>query len=290
MSSSSTRSIFECAALAIALASAAGCTAPERDGGFAATIRPLQIILEPVVGERVAVLLGPAASPHTHDPKPSDVREAASAAVLFYGASELDGWASELGAAASVSLLGLVPDSLRIDADGLYDPHFWMDPLTVGSMLTAISDTLCHFDSENCRTFRTNARAFGSRLQAVHDSTTVMMRPARGASIVLSHPFLRYFARRYGLHVAAVVEEIPGSEPTIRDVQQMVRQAHETRAHAIFTLPQHPSRAAEVVSNETGMPLVELDPIGGGANGYTDLLYFNARKIRDALADEPTLP
>ena len=58
----------------------AGCGSDQRPAETAAaTIQPIADIVEPVVGSDVEVMLSPGASPHTYDPKPSDVRTAASA-------------------------------------------------------------------------------------------------------------------------------------------------------------------------------------------------------------------
>lgn len=269
-----------------------GCAGDvERPPDAVATIRPIGAIVEPVLGSEVRVLLSPGASPHTYDPRPSDVRAAGSAAVLFYGAAELDGWAARLDAPARMALLPMVPESLLVRAGTEHaDPHFWMDPLTVRALLPALTDSLCSLAAERCDAYRLGGSTFSRQLSEVHDSVATLMRDAAGSSVLLAHPFLSYFARRYDLEVAGVVEEIPGSEPTPRDMMRMVAEAEQANAMAIFTLPQHPSRAAEAVSEATGLPLVELDPIGGGANGYADLLYFNAARIRNALLQTAKVP
>lgn len=269
----------------------AGCSGEPQDGPEAvATIRPLAAIVEPVIGSEVHVLLRPGASPHTYDPRPSDVRLTAGASVLFFGSNDLDGWAAGFDAAATVAMLGLVPDSLlHVDRRDHVDPHFWMDPLTVRSVLPALADTMCALESSRCESYRRGAAAFAEHLLAVHDSVSVLMADVAGKPVMLAHPFLDYFARRYDVFVAGIVEEIPGSEPTPSDMMRMIELASESPAEVIFTLPQHPSRAAEAIAEAANLKLVELDPIGGGSNGYADLLYFNASTIRNALVQNASL-
>lgn len=263
----------------------AGCSGePQERPEAVATIRPLAAIVEPVIGSEIHVLLSPGASPHTYDPRPSDVRLAAGASVLFFGSKDLDAWAAGFDAEAKVAMLGLVPDSmLHVDRRNHVDPHFWMDPLTVRSVLPALADTMCALESSRCEAYRRGAASFAERLSAVHDSVSVLMAAVAGKPVMLAHPFLDYFARRYGLYVAGIVEEIPGSEPTPSDMMRMIELANHASAEVIFTLPQHSSRAAEAIAEAANLKLVELDPIGGGSNGYADLLYFNASTIRNAL-------
>ena len=261
------------------------------------TIDPFRAIIEPVAEGRARVvkLLAPGASPHTYEPRPSDLRTVASALAFFYGAQQLDGWAARMG--EPVEMFAWVPDSLHLESHDHEhsgaDPHFWMDPRTVRTILPRLADTLCSLDGAGCSDYRSNAVAFSERLQILDDSLTAALSPLRGTAVLLSHPFLGYFARRYGLVVAGIVEEIPGSEPTPRDMQRMVRDAKSSSAAAIFTQPQLPARAAHAVAEVVGIPVVELNPLGtdsGAAFSYEELLYYNARKIVSALTSPEARP
>ena len=255
------------------------------------TIDPFRAIIEPVTAGRARVveLLPSGASPHTYEPRPSDLRTVTSAFAFFYGARQLDGWAARMG--RSVEMFDWVPDSLQLQShDHAHtgaDPHFWMDPGTVEAILPALTDTLCSLDEAGCAAYRANAERFSIRLHVLDDSLKTLLSPVRGKAILLSHPFLGYFARRYGLVVAGIVEEIPGSEPSPQDMQRMVQEARNSDAAAIFTQPQLPARAARAVAEVVGLPVIELNPLGTGSGAdvsYEELLYYNARKIVSALA------
>ncbi len=272
--------------ICLLMAALTGCSTDGRDPVEAvATIRPVALIVEPVTGSDVPELLPAGASPHTHDPRPSDLRAATSASIILYGSPDLDGWAATFDVPRKVALLSFVPESLLVLVTEEHaDPHFWMDPLVVRAILPALTDTLCAIASERCAGYREAAAAFAEHLVALHDSINVMMREFEGEPILAAHPFLSYFARRYGLEMAGVVEEIPGSEPTPAGLMRMIEAARSTGARVIFTQPQHSSRVAHAVAEASGMTVVELDPIGGGVDGYADLLYFNASRIQNALA------
>ena len=304
---------FFVAALLLCAVSACGDSS-RRQGGSGASAEPTYVttsysfraILEPVVGDGGSVvhLLPPGVSAHTYDPRPSDVRVASSARAIFYGAPELDQWAARLGGARGIALIDLLPDSLLLelpgagvragggDAGGNHahgsgrDPHFWMDPLRVAALLPALVDTLCECDRPSCAAYRSNADASSRRLHALHDSVQAVIEPLRGQALLLSHPFIQYFADRYGIGVAGVIEEMPGAEPTARDMQRLIRSARESGAAAIVTLPQLPDRAARIVSEAAGIPVVELDPNGGveGRKTYEELILYNAHALRSGIA------
>ena len=300
---------FISAALLLCTTSACGDSSSPQDRSgssaettYATTSYSFRAILEPVVGERgrVTHLLPSGASAHTYDPRPSDVRTASSARALFYGAPELDQWAARLGGARGIALIDLLPDSLILelprdgDAGGGHehghgsgrDPHFWMDPLRVAALMPALADTLCAHDRPSCSTYRSNAAEFSGRLRALHDSVQTVVEPLRGKALLLSHPFIQYFADRYRIRIAGVIEEMPGSEPTARDMERIIRSARQSGAGAIVTLPQLPDRAARIVSETAGIPIVVLDPNGGveGRTTYEELILYNAHALRRGIA------
>lgn len=277
----------------------AGGGAPSDGAVYATTTYSFRAILEPVVGSNGTVrnLLPAGASPHTYEPRPSDMRTASSARALFYGAPELDSWAARLGSVPLVAFIDLLPDALLLDLpetghDGGghrhsagRDPHFWMDPVRVDALLPALVDTLCGFDAGACSSYRSNAEAFSRRLSALDDSVRTVMAPVRDRTVLLSHPFIQYFTDRYGVRTAGVIEEMPGSEPTARDMQRIVQAVRRSGADAIVTLPQLPGRAALAVSETVGIPVLELDPIGGTVDRatYEALILYNAHKLSRGL-------
>lgn len=276
--------------------------AEEEEGGplFVTTIYPFRTILEPVVGQRGSVrnLLSASASPHTYDPRPSDARAAAASSVLFYGAPELDEWGARLAGDRTIALIDLLPDSMVLNYsrttnssggehrhDSGRDPHFWMDPPTVEALLPGLVDVLCDVEPDACGEYRENAGEFSRVLGGLQDSVTAILAPLAGRSVLLSHPFLHYLLERNAMKVAGLVEEIPGSEPTARDMQRIIEDARRSTPAAILVLPQLPDRAARVVSETLRIPVVELDPIGGseGRTTYEELILYNAQALRQAI-------
>lgn len=268
---------------------------------FVTTIPPFAAIVSPVVGERgsVVTLLNAGDSPHTYEPRPSDVRRVSDATALLYGAASLDGWAADLPAPRRIALLDLVPTGFHrpavtgIHADpgssSSIDPHFWTDPLTVRALLPALSDTLCVLDAAGCDTYRANADSLAAVLVDLDAELRAQLSPVRMVPVLLSQPFFLYFMVRYGPEVEGVVEPHPANEPSPQSLQALVRTARETNARAIFTQQQLPPRAAEAVAEGADIPIVPLDPLGGASDrlAYPDLIRYNAAVIRDALLDPP---
>ena len=284
----------------------AGCEQPAPRSGddrphFVTTIPSFEMILRPLVEGRATAerLLAPGASPHTYDPAPSDLRATTRATALVYGAEPLDGWAADLPADRRLVLLDLLPPAARLafdpaDSGGApaIDPHFWTDPKAVRQLLPALADTLCAIDAPGCPTYRANADTFAAELAALDARLRSIIEPVRETPVFLAQPFFRYFLRRYGPRLVGVLEPRPGAEPTPRQLHRLVRRARASGARAILTQQSLSERAARAVAEPTALPLVPLDPLGGGAGRttYADLLLANARILRDSLAAARSVP
>jgi ABC-type Zn uptake system ZnuABC Zn-binding protein ZnuA len=285
------------AARIVTLAGAAGCAGPARTPSYVATVLPAAYILREMVGDSadVATLVPPGASPHTYEPRPSDVRAAQGAIALFFVSPTLDGWAARLPAPRHYELLSILPVTSRrafSEDDGstppergaarvAVDPHFWTDPRTVGALLPALADTLCALDAGRCALYRANAARFADTLRALDAELAAELAPLRGRSVALFHPSFQYMLARYGIGVAVVVEPFPGKEPTAKDIESMARTIRLTGVDVILTEPQLPRRPATVIAEEAHVRLAELDPLGGapGRDTYPALLRYNASAL-----------
>lgn len=275
---------------------------------FVTTIPPLENLLARIVGERgeVVVLLPAGASPHTYEPRPSDLRAVESAIALFHVARELDGWAADLPVAHSIPLISFVPDSLLLyfsedvgeeeereqehgskahrHAFGK-DPHFWTDPLAVKAVLPGIVLKLGALDPGGIEEYERNALRLASALDTLHTRIQSMLQPVRGESALLSHPFNRYYMKRYGLDLAGIIEIIPGREPTARELSRIIRLVKRKNVRAIFTLLQLSRKPAEIMEESTKIPVYTLDPLGGvpGKETYEEIVLEMTKTVLEGL-------
>ncbi|MFH1682078.1 MAG: metal ABC transporter substrate-binding protein [Candidatus Eisenbacteria bacterium] len=263
---------------------------------FAATIPPVADILSQIAEGRAEVdpLLPAGASPHTHEPRPSDLRKVEKALALFYVDERLDGWATSLPVERRIRILSLLPDSLLREFPGEdgspgaggdgssertgpgahdhgigTDPHFWTDPLAVRAIVPRLAEMLIEADPGGAGVYLANALSLEARLDSLHLEIERRIAPVRGRSVLLSHPFLCYYLRRYGIPLAGVIEVVEGREPTAKDLARTIRLAPDRGASAILVLPQLSRRAADLVAESTGLPVRVVDPLGGAARRET---------------------
>ena len=88
------------------------------------------------------------------------------------------------------------------------------------------------------------------------------------------------------MHIAAVIEREPGSEPSARELAQTITLVRKAKVKALFAEPQYPSKAAEAIARETGAKLYTLDPAVTGPmrdDAYITIMTRNFSELRKAL-------
>lgn len=261
------------------------CTPPPEPSGrvYAATIRPLAMILDELVEGRAQViaLIPPGASPHTYAVRPSGARTAQVSLALFYVDDAVDGWAAELSAKRKFAVFEMVTAENRLGDN----PHFWPDPLVVAETVPRIVEALCEVDPEGRAAYEKNGKRFIEDLEKLHREIEALLEPIQGAGLVVFHPSWAYFLQRYRIRPVATLEPFPGKEPTPKYLEQVIVAAKSQVAEAVLTEPQLPKRPAEVVAEAANIPLIELDPMGsvGGPQRYGEWLLESARHLREAL-------
>jgi zinc transport system substrate-binding protein len=97
------------------------------------------------------------------------------------------------------------------------------------------------------------------------------------------HSAWTYFARRYNLVQAAVVEPFPGREPSPRYLAGLAQLMRREQVQAVVIEPQLSTNAAQALARETGARVGLMDPYGGpgvpGRESYLDLMRYDVASL-----------
>jgi len=275
-----------------------GCKPTEENKEIVTTIYPFKAILEEVAGNRFEVksILPAGADPHTYEMLPSDFRAIQNAKVFFYGSSALDGWAANLDVKNKVELLSLVPKNFLHDIEIHHesenttehigtDPHFWTDPLTVKATLPQIVNEFIRIDPAAEKIYKKNATDFSNKLDLLDSLIKIETTQIKFKNVFTDHPFYSYFFDRYGFNVVGSIEIAPGSQPTPKDIENLITLVKAKDVKAIFTHQQQSDKPANVLAESTGIKVFTLDPIGGvkGRMTYSEIILHNLSIIKIAL-------
>ncbi len=279
-----------------------------------ASIFPIADMAKQVGGPFVDVtaLVPPGASPHTFEIKPGLVKAFSNAKVFFMIGAGLEFWADQLIHASGQHLTTVVlsdgmqlmrsvdPDadehskpqaggaaSTGAHSDLAANPHIWLDPERAEVMARRMCQAFSTADPAHTADYEKQTQAYLSQLSALDTHIKEVVSRFKIKDFISFHPSWDYFAARYGLKSAGVIEKTPGRNPTPREIADIVAiiKAHNIRA--VFAEPQLNPRVAEVIARESGVKVLILDPLGeptiSGRDSYIALMRYNLRHMKEAM-------
>jgi zinc transport system substrate-binding protein len=169
---------------------------------------------------------------------------------------------------------------------GVENPHVWVSVSRHIRQVRNIAEGLAAADPAHAAAYRRNGEEYGGRLAKLRDRMTEALKSVPGRDIVTFHEAFPYFAEEFGLRVVAVIEREPGSEPSAREMADIVRLIRSSGVKAIFVEPQYPAKAAEAVMRETGAAVRVLDPVVSGPEkpeAYVEIMERNLAALVSVL-------
>jgi ABC-type Zn uptake system ZnuABC Zn-binding protein ZnuA len=169
------------------------------------------------------------------------------------------------------------------------DPHVWLDPTLAVYEVEAIRDGLIEADPAHADTYRANASSYQEKLEALDARLKAELAPVAGAAFAAAHPSWVYFAPHYGLEQAGNLEELPGREPGLKQIRELVDEAKRLGVRAVVAEPQLSPRAVEELAAELGpdVRVVTIDSLGNpedtAVDSYMKVMRLAGRSFAEAL-------
>jgi len=189
-----------------------------------------------VGGDKVAVttLVAPDTDAHTYQPKPTDIRALAGAQVLVSNGLGFEGWIDRLADAASFKGTRIVASDGA--ATSAHDPHCWQDVACARIYVANIASGLAAADPANAAFYRDRAHAYDGKLAALEDwiRGEIAKVPEDRRKAITGHNSFLYFARAYGVQFESPRGYNTDSEPSARDMANLIRQVREQKIRALF--------------------------------------------------------
>jgi zinc/manganese transport system substrate-binding protein len=244
-------------------------------------------------GDRLSVFSATTAlqDPHRIEARPSLIARARNADLLVCTGSELEiGWVPLLltqagnariqpGSAGYLEASQLVA---RIEIPTLVDrslgdihpsgnPHVHTDPRNIARVAEVLAQRLMQLDAANAETYRTRAASFQTRWQAAIQRWERAGAPLKGVPLVVYHRDFSYFIRWLGMREAGSLEPKPGLPPAPAHLAELVERMKREPARMVVYSPYNSPKAAEFLSERTGIPAVKMPFTVGGSEGAKDL-------------------
>jgi len=258
----------------------------------AVSILPLLDFVREVGGDEVEAyaIVPPGSDPHTFELTPDVLRKTASAELLVLNGIGLEYWASKVTDNIHRADFRVIDTSdglpvLQDEDHAQGNPHIWLDPVLAIHQVEKIGLALCSVDTAHAVYYRKNTQAYILELQDLDQEIRKEIGTWRHRQFICFHPSWNYFANRYQLDQAAVIEKRPGFEPNPGEMAEIIDTARRIHASAIFAEMQFPAKISEAIAQESGAKVIRLDPLGSddASFSYIGLMRYNLQQMSIAL-------
>jgi zinc/manganese transport system substrate-binding protein len=249
-----------------------------------------------VGGDRVDVttLVGPDSDVHVYTPSPHDARDVGAAKLVIINGLGLEGWMPRLlqasGSKAQVAMASQGVTPLKRGADA--DPHAWQSVKNAMIYVRNIRAALVAVDPADAEAFKSNAERYLAELDAldrdVHAAVDKVP-PAR-RKVISTHNAFGYFADAYGIQFIAPLGVSTETEPSARDMAEIVGRIRQAQIPAVFLENFNDDRLVGRIAAETGAKVGgtlysdALSDENGPAPTYIDMVRHNIKALTSALS------
>jgi zinc/manganese transport system substrate-binding protein len=249
-----------------------------------------------VGGDKVEVtaLVGPDSDVHVYTPTPHDARDVGAARLLIINGLGLEGWMPRLlQASASKAQIvtasqGIVPRQRGVDVD----PHAWQSVKNAMIYVRNIREALTAVDPADAAVFKANSERYQAELDALDGEVRAAIDkiPSAQRRVISTHDAFGYFADAYGIQFIAPLGVSTETEPSARDVAEIIEQVKRTQIPAVFLENFNDDRLVGRIAAETGAKVGgtlysdALSDENGPAPTYIDMVRHNIRALTSALA------
>ncbi len=277
------------------------CSQPAAPAGQSAdrmtvsvSILPQKYFVERIAGDlaEVNVMVGPGDSPHSYEPKASQMTALSKSDLYFSIGVEFEhAWMDRISSAnpdmtiidlaQEIALLPAVEhhhegeelDHDDEDADhndedldheedeheDEMDPHVWTSPANGAVLARTIADALIESDPEHTDTYRQNLEVLLKDITQLQSEINTAFEDLTTRKFMVFHPAWGYFAQEFGLEQIPV--EVAGSEPSAAELTGLLSEAKDENITVIFAQPEFSTRSADYIASEIGGRVILISPL-----------------------------
>jgi zinc/manganese transport system substrate-binding protein len=156
------------------------------------------------------------------------------------------------------------------------NPHIQTDPHNIAKVAAMMAERLAQLDGANAATYRSRAEAFDKRWKEAIARWEQQAAKLKGTPLVEHHKDFTYLINWLGLREVGDLEPKPGIPPTTSHLAELVQQMKQAPAKMIVYSSYNDPKAAQFLSQRTGIPSVMLPFTVGGSDRAKDLFgYFD---------------
>ena len=285
------------------------------------TVYPLQFITEQIGGEHVNVqsVYPPGANEHTYEPSQKDIIEMANSDLFLYIGYNLEGFVAnsksifedegvKVVAIGETALEGHELENTHSNTTeehhnhseedshdhnhdhGDVDPHLWLNPHLMIDMASKVKEELIAQMPEHETVFEENFNALKSKLEQLDQNFASTIENSNKKEIIVSHAAYGYWEERYGLEQIAVTGLMNSSEPSQKELENIMKTAEKHDIHYVLFEQNISSKLSETIQKEIGAKSLTLHNLSvltekdiENNEDYFSLMETNLQTLKTAL-------
>lgn len=238
------------------------------------TVSPITSLVENIGGTRIELeaIVPEGTNSHTFEPAPSVASVVSQADLFIANGLFLEEPSIEMARAnkkpgAVILTLGdkavakeeWVFDFSFPESEGQPNPHLWTAPHLALKYAELIRDELGVLDPANADYYNENFEKLKVRIEDLDRriSEAVQTIPPENRKLLTYHDSFPFFGSRYGMEIIGAVQPSDFTEPSAREVADLINQVRDQRVPAIFGSEVFPSPVMEQIAKEGGAEFID---------------------------------
>jgi len=235
------------------------------------SIVPQQTFLKAIGGDKINITLMVKAgnSPHTYEPKPSDMIKIHNANIYFTIGVEFEKvWLSKFqNQNTNMNIIDTSKGVKRLNISHKHqdnhkqsqDPHIWTSPANVKIIASNIYNALVKYDPTNKNYYKHNLDNFLTHIDNTNYKIKNILKDTKLTKFMVFHPSWGYFANEYNLIQFPI--ELEGKQPKPKELINIINQARKQKIKVIFVSPEFSHKLALTIANELKIKVKKVSPL-----------------------------
>ena len=242
------------------------------------SIAPQKGMVEMIGGElvHVTLMVPSGSSPHSYEPKPSQMNDVNNAELYFsIGVEFEEAWIGRfsnqnksmkiIDVASGIEKIEMVEHAKDEGHDHDHDhegadPHVWTAPSNIKIIGKNIYESLIQTDPKNSAIYAKNYEAFLIKVEELENRLKEILKDIPPETkFMVFHPSWGYFAKEYNFIQWAL--EVEGKEPKPKTLTKIIKEAKENRVKVIFAQPEFSDKSTRLIAEELSIEVIKISPL-----------------------------
>lgn len=255
------------------------------------SVAPITNIVQNIGGNKINLigLVPEGVNSHTFEMIPSDIIKIYDADLIIIDGLNLEANIQKISENAisknlnNIQLLKLGDNTIS-KGDWIFDfsfpkdkgdpnPHLWLNVEYALQFANLTRDKLIEMDPSNSQYYMENSNKYTKLLKQLDEGIkkSVETIPAENRKLLTYHDSWAYFAPRYGMEVIGAIQASDFSDPSPKDIADLIDQVRNEQVPAIFASEVFPTNIVDKIAKEGNVTIVETlsdDDLPGNPGDY----------------------